>query len=51
MELNQKYVNEIQKVKEKEKLIDIWNNMKEEAFSNYKVDAKKADKMWKNLRN
>ncbi len=43
MKLNEKYIDEIKKVKTTKQLLDIWNTMKEKAFLSYKVDIKQFD--------
>jgi len=44
MKWNEKYMDEIRKAKTSERLIDIWNKMKEKAFLSYKVDIEAFDK-------
>ena len=43
MKLNEKYIDEIKKVKTTKELLDIWKIMKEKAFLSYKVDVKQFD--------
>ncbi len=43
MKLNEKYIDEIKKVKTTKELLDTWKTMKEKAFLSYKVDIKQFD--------
>ena len=43
VKLNEKYIDEIKKVKTTKELLDIWKIMKEKAFLSYKVDVKQFD--------
>lgn len=44
MKYNENFVEKIQKVKNMEELLKIWEEMKEKSFLNYSVDIKKLDK-------
>jgi adenine-specific DNA-methyltransferase len=42
--LNQNYIDKIQKTKNKTELVKIWNEIKNSEFINYYVDIKNIDK-------
>ena len=43
MEVNEKYIKKIKNADKDNEFVDIWNDMKKEAFLSYKVDPKEID--------